>query len=55
MLKTKNQGIVFKFLFSTFTIIIIALVLVYRETIDLIYLGLLFVLIFKFLVGNYRK
>ncbi len=55
MLKTKNQGVVFKILFCIFVAIMVVLVLISREVIDLIYLGLVFILVFKFLIENLKK
>lgn len=55
MLKTKNQGILFKILSCVFTVVIAVLVLVNKKIIDFIYFGLIFVFVFKFFVVNIRK
>lgn len=55
MLKIKNQGFILKILLLLFFIVAVVFVLTYKNVIDLVYFGILFLLFFMFLLEKYVK
>lgn len=55
MLKVKNQDVVYKVLSCIFAVILIVVMIVNRNIIDLVYLGIISMLIFKYFIEIKRK
>ena len=55
MLKAKNEGLVYSVLSCIFAVILVVYVLIYRNVLDLIYLGIFSIFILKYFIENRRK
>jgi len=55
MLKTKNQGVVYRVLSCIFAVILVVYVLIYRNVIDVIYLGIVSMSFLKYFIEIIRK
>ena len=55
MLKTKNQEVLFKIVSCIFSVLMVVLVLMAKKVIDLIYLGVILIIVFKFLIQCDKK
>ena len=55
MLKTKSQVVLFKIISCIVAVLVVILVLMAKKIIDLVYIGLLFILILKYLIGHSKK
>lgn len=55
MLKVKNQDVVYKVLSCIFAVILIVVMIVNRNIIDLVYLGIISMFIFKYFIEFKRK
>ena len=55
MLKVKNQGVVFRVLSCIFAVIMVVYVLMNRNIIDLVYLGIISMFILKYFIEIRRK
>ena len=55
MLKVKNQGVVYRVLSCIFAVILVVYVLIYRNVIDLVYLGIISMFILKYFIEIKRN
>ena len=55
MLKVKSQGVLYRILSCIFAVIIVVFILIDRNIIDLIYLGLVSMYILKYFIEIKRK
>lgn len=55
MLKAKNWDVVYKVLSCIFAVILIVVIIVNRNIIDLVYLGIISMFIFKYFIEIKRK
>lgn len=55
MLKVKNQGVLYRVLSCIFAVILIVVMIVNRDVIDLVYLGIISIFILKYFIEIRRK